>query len=57
MVKVEDEDGNVKTVPDKPLKMGAQLWSGLKQHKNKRHSKYIDSEKHFIFVHTRSPLE
>lgn len=52
MVDVENEEAHVKAVPDKPLKMRAQQCCGLKQHKNKRLSEYIDSEKHFVFVRT-----
>lgn len=45
----EDEDGIVRTVPDKPARMRAQRWSNLKQQKGKDLMDYIDSEKHFCF--------
>lgn len=49
MVDVEDENGIVKSVPDKPVKMRAQRWSNMKQHKGKELVEGIDSEKQFTF--------
>lgn len=43
MIDDEDENGKVQTVPDRPLKMRAQRWFGLKQHKPKKLSKVINS--------------
>lgn len=45
----EDEDGIVRTVPDKSPRMRAQRWSNLEQQKGKDLMDYIDSEKHFSF--------
>lgn len=56
MVDFEDDDDNVMSVPEKPLKMRAHRWSGLKQHKEKRLSKYNDSKKQFVYrPYTFSP--
>lgn len=49
MMTVEDENGVVRSVPDKPEKMRAQRWSNLKQLKGKDLVEFIDSEKHFSF--------
>lgn len=49
MMTVEDENGLVSSVPDKPEKMRAQRWSNLKQSKDKDLIEFIDSEKHFSF--------
>lgn len=49
MVTVEDENGIVKSVPEKPKKVRAQRWSNVKQQKGKDLVEYIDSEKHFSF--------
>lgn len=49
MIDIEDDNGKMKTLSDRTLKMRAQRWSNLKQHKLKRLSKLIDSEKHFNF--------
>lgn len=49
MIEVKDNERNVKTVLDRPFRMRAQRWYGLKQHRLKRFSKSIDSEKHFNF--------
>lgn len=49
MVRVEDENGIVRSVTDKPEKMRAQRWSNLKQQKGKDLVEYIDSEKRFSF--------
>lgn len=49
MMKVEDENGIIRSVPDKPEKMRAQRWSNLKQLKGKDLVEFIDSEKHFSF--------
>lgn len=49
MINIEDDEGNVKTVPDRPLRMRAQRWSTLKQHKLEKLSKFINSEKQFNF--------
>lgn len=46
MIEVKDNERNVKTVLDRPFRMRAQRWYGLKQHRLKRFSKSIDSEKH-----------
>lgn len=56
LVTVEDVNGIVKTVPNKPEKMRAQRWSNLKQQKGKKLVDYIDSEKHFhIRPYTSTP--
>lgn len=57
MIDVEDEDGNVKQVPDKPLKMRAQELFNLKQRKDNKLLKYIDLKKHFVFHLYTSHLE
>lgn len=49
MMTVEDENGVVRSVPDKHEKMRAQRWSNLKQLKGKDLVEFIDSEKHFSF--------
>lgn len=46
MMTVEDENGIVRSLPDKPAKMKAQRWSNLKQLRGKDLVE-IDSEKHF----------
>lgn len=46
MMTVEDENGIVRSLPDKPSKMKAQRWSNLKQLRGKDLVE-IDSEKHF----------
>lgn len=53
MMIVEDENGILRSIPDKPVKMRAQRWSNPKQLKGKDLVEYIDSEKHFSF----SPYE
>lgn len=40
MIEVEDDDGNVKAVLDRPLKMMAHRWSNLKQGKLKEFKVY-----------------
>lgn len=47
MVTIKDENGIIKSVPEKPEKMRAQRWSNIKQQKGKEFVEYIDSEKHF----------
>lgn len=47
MMTVNDENGVVRFVPDKPVKMRAQRWSNLKQLRGKDVVEFIDSEKHF----------
>lgn len=49
MIDVKDNEGNVKTVQDRSLRVRAQSRSCLKQHKLKRLSKFIDFKKHFKF--------
>lgn len=49
MMTVEDENGIVRSVPNKPEEMRAQRWSNLKQLKGKNLVEFIDSEKHFSF--------
>lgn len=49
MMTVEDENGIVRSIPDKPKKMRAQRWSNLKQLKGKDLVEFIDSEKQFSF--------
>lgn len=49
MEEVEDDNGVVRSIPNKPQKMTAQRWSKLKQHRNKSLVIYVDSEKHFVF--------
>lgn len=49
MVEIEEVNGVVKLVPAKPIKMRAERWSNLKQHKSKELLKYIDLEKHLVF--------
>lgn len=44
---IEEEDGIVKMVPNKPARMRAQRWSNLKQQRGKDLVDFIDSEKHF----------
>lgn len=48
MMTVEDENGIVRSVPDKLEKMRAQRWSNLKQLRGKDLQEFIDSEKHFF---------
>lgn len=57
MVRVEDENGIVRFVLDKPENLRAQRWSNLKQQKGKDLVEYVDSEKHFPFVPMDIPLE
>lgn len=49
MEEVEDDNRIIRSVLNKMLKIKAQRWSKLKQHKNKSLVKNIDSEKHFVF--------
>lgn len=49
MMTVEDENGVVRYVPDKPEKMRAQRWSNLNQQKGKDLIEFIDLEKHLLF--------
>lgn len=51
MVIVEDENGIVKLVPDKPTKIRVQRWSNLKQQKGKDLLEYIDSKSVSLFAH------
>lgn len=47
MMTVEDENGIVRSIPDKHEKMRGQRWSNLKQFRGKDLVEFIDSEKHF----------
>lgn len=49
MMTVEDDNGVVRSVLDKPEKMRAQRWSNMKQLKGKDLVEFIDSEKHLSF--------
>lgn len=57
MVRIVDENGIVRSVPDKPEKMRAKRWSNLKQQKGKDPIEYIGSEKHFSSSLTNIPFE
>lgn len=54
MMTVENENGIIRSVPDRPEKNRAQRWSNLKQLRGKDLVEYIDSEKHFSFRIYRS---
>lgn len=45
----QDENGIVRTVPDKPEKMRDQQWSNRKQQTGRNLVDYIDFKKHFSF--------
>lgn len=57
VVRVEDENGIVRSVPDKPEKMRAQKWSKLKQQRVKISRSILNSRSIFLSGPMNIPLK